>query len=518
MTIFDRYYSFLISIFLIFLFLVVSVQFSFHQNLWVDESTQLSGIRLSLFETYRWLSGMGENPFLVPADRMPILSYVAGYIWSNLFGTDQVVMRWLSIFAVLLGLIFIFYSLLKRTSADVLLATLIFLCLSSNLIITAVEIRAYALFFLLSSVATILYMSIILSCENHKSVEKNFLYLALVLALAINTHFFGVVLACSILGSYLILHFIDNRVYLNKKIALTVIGIIFVAILLVLPQILASIGISKGNAGAAVSSNIISLVRLVYRLVSHMSMGDWLIVPIVATSLVYGSILFSSIKYPKLIKNALLLTLILGGSAAFTAKLVTSGFEPLAAHYNIWMLAVLALLFAFCVADFSAVFRIPILAILALCLAWGPYNLYFSGEKYAHTRFNKIRDQVNVIGAENNIAIIYNEKIALTWFAGLYYFDEKIKQYIKTKDGYVNLRTKKLTPQNNIISSSQVIISAYGKTQYSNDVIAGQVQKKLADDSPVHNIINLNPTSWKVTSGNSYLALESLDLIVYQKI
>jgi hypothetical protein len=98
---FERYASSFAFI-LIVVFTATAIIFSFEQNLWVDESTQLSGLSLSFVEMYLWLGGMMINPFSVPADRMPILSYYLGALWGGIFSFDVLVMRYLSLALVVI--------------------------------------------------------------------------------------------------------------------------------------------------------------------------------------------------------------------------------------------------------------------------------------------------------------------------------------------------------------------------------------------------------------------------------
>ena len=58
------------------LFFVCAVHFALAQNLWIDESTQLSGATLPLGRLFAWLTGTREPSFGVPPDRMPPISYL----------------------------------------------------------------------------------------------------------------------------------------------------------------------------------------------------------------------------------------------------------------------------------------------------------------------------------------------------------------------------------------------------------------------------------------------------------
>src|SRR4051794_10429387 len=74
--------------------LVAAALFLPHQTLWIDETTQLSGLTLSPVEVVRWLMHPATHDFGVPGDRMPFLSYWLGWAWSRLFGLGETSLRW----------------------------------------------------------------------------------------------------------------------------------------------------------------------------------------------------------------------------------------------------------------------------------------------------------------------------------------------------------------------------------------------------------------------------------------
>ena len=70
------------------LFLLLGIHFARAQNLWIDESTQLSGSRLPLATMVGWLTGHGPG-LGVPPDRMPPISYlVDALVWTSGCSTD----------------------------------------------------------------------------------------------------------------------------------------------------------------------------------------------------------------------------------------------------------------------------------------------------------------------------------------------------------------------------------------------------------------------------------------------
>ena len=511
---FDRYVAFL-SMLLLLLFLVAAVLFSYHQNLWVDESTQLSGLSLSVVDMYYWLGGLIENPFPVPSDRMPMLSYLLGALWSSVFGVDVLHMRWLSLSLVLLSLAMLTIYFLKKQQPIVLLSSLVFLCLSSNLLINAVEIRAYALFFALSVFAVLLYVDIVLTLERGGNISTHVMALSLVLMLAINTHFFGLVLSGAMLGAYLLTCFFDRRFTMKVQYIIVVAVCLGIGIACIVLPVIASF---TSQGGSKASTSIIApAVKLIYRLVAHQSMMGVFVLPYIALLLVYGVITVSLVKRLTLVKVSLVLILGLGFGAVFVANIFLSNFDALAPHYNIWMLPVVAILLGFCLADVDSLKVCVVLFILAVCLGWGQYTLAVSGEKYAHTRFDQVEQRVNEYRTQGTMGVLYNQSMAKTWFAGRYVFSDTINQYIATSEGYTDLLTGEPISQSSIEAKNDIVMVVYGKDIYSDYLVSHSASYAVSDDSPVYQQMTLLKPLWQVIDSGAYLAQESADIVVYKK-
>src|SRR5258707_15051574 len=74
---------------LIIAFSIELYAFAHVQDIWVDESTQLSGITLRFSEMLRWLSGIDVARFDVPGDRMPPISYALDWLWLRFSGPSE---------------------------------------------------------------------------------------------------------------------------------------------------------------------------------------------------------------------------------------------------------------------------------------------------------------------------------------------------------------------------------------------------------------------------------------------
>mgnify|MGYP006289719967 CR=1 FL=1 len=128
-------------------FVAAAGVFATVQTIWVDETTQLTGLALDWRERLLWLLGRSDLDSGVPLDRMPPLGYVLGGLWAALFGLTEISMRWFGIVAVAAAAPALFMA--GRRAAGPLggLFCLTFLLLSPNLISQSVAIRAYPLFF-----------------------------------------------------------------------------------------------------------------------------------------------------------------------------------------------------------------------------------------------------------------------------------------------------------------------------------------------------------------------------------
>lgn len=504
---------------LILLFVSFAYFFSTKQNLWVDESTQLSGLSLPAVDLYLWLGGFLENPFLVPGDRMPVLSYWVGKLWIFFTNSEVLTLRWLSTLLVTSGICLLARYLLINKMYITLVASLVFLCLSTNLVVFAVEIRAYALFFLLATISSILFLDTVKAIEKGQETPSKYIYLAITLGLAINTHIFGLLLAGSIIGSYIILALTGKKICISFKLIMTSGAILSLAVIAVAPSIFASVGMTQQEVLPRTGTSVISsAVKLIYRLVSHQSIQEIYFFPIFALLVVYGTIIFSLVKNIRLQKLAILLVLTLGFTVAFLAKLFITGFNPLSISYNIWMFPFFAILFGMSVADLdSQKQQGAVLAVLAVFLVYGQYNLFISGEKYAHTRFSEIESRAVAYSKKQLVAIVYNGNMAKTWFAGVYKLKNDISQFIPMNASYRNLITGENVSKQYIESNYDVVISTYGRNVYSKQLVNLEPQSALSMSSPAYKQIILPKSKWRVEYAQTFNAQESADLILYRK-
>ena len=165
------------------------------QDIWLDESTQLSGISLKFWEMLHWLAGGDPDRLGVPGDRMPPVSYILDWSWLHLRGTSQIGFRLFHSAFVIAGISCLAAVAWRELGRSAMIVSLLFLVLSPKLIQTGVEIRAYPIFFALSCAQTAVFLRLVASPT--KIDLKLLLLFAAICVVATYTHFYGIVSSCA---------------------------------------------------------------------------------------------------------------------------------------------------------------------------------------------------------------------------------------------------------------------------------------------------------------------------------
>ena len=100
------------------IYLMAGYAFAQRQTLWLDETTQLSGIPLGPVGVTQWLAG-APHDFGCPTapDRMPPVSYWVGQIWTYVFGFSELSLRYMGV-ACVAGAIVLVYAAGRRAFGD----------------------------------------------------------------------------------------------------------------------------------------------------------------------------------------------------------------------------------------------------------------------------------------------------------------------------------------------------------------------------------------------------------------
>ncbi len=332
-------------------FAALAFAFALSQAIWVDETTQLSGLTLAFGAQLDWLAG-GENPIPgVPPDRMPPLSYWIGGLWAGVFGLSELSMRVFGIVAMLCGVPAVWLAArdLGRERGGPLLPAIVLalVYLAPGAIVQAGEIRAYPLYFAFSAWAAFAYLRALL----HPGPRAWFLLAVFCLA-AGYTHFFGVVMAGVMWLSLLILRLARGEPVLPVLVGGGATGLLFAGLL---PFVLAAMNLS---AEAAPRPGLAEVardgVRLAVRLWLH---GTHLSSPALMAAALAGLAALTGLALLALRRRegpagiGLLLPLALAFVALPLLRLAIGGFDVLAPHYNLWLVPLFSLFAATALTD-----------------------------------------------------------------------------------------------------------------------------------------------------------------------
>lgn len=426
--------------------------FGRRQELWVDETTQLTGLTLAPGEMTAWLAGVGPGRFSVPDDRMPPLSYWVGWGWSRIWGLSENSMRALSATLVALSVL-----LIMRAARDAwgnaagYLAGLT-LVLSPAIVITGVEIRAYPL--LLLTATSAFYFLLRWSNSVRRSTPDRRAWVGLLLSTvaAAYTHFFGLSLAGGVWLAIAFILFKERRSYSSLLVFTAVVGASTIGLL---PFVRAAFRMST-NGAPGESHVVTDLARLVYRLLGGNPTSAAYPIVLACVLLATMALLAVALTRVRVERYVLPLsvTLIAGIAAATLAQTATSTFVALAPNYNIWMVPPISLLMASALAATGGwqkwVGRVAA-ALMLLGLASASLVLVLHPEVFSHTAADRVA--VRLDGTNLNRVVVVHDGAA-TWgniyFPLRYRFGGRLAQYLSkvNQDGTVTLqRLPNLSPE-----------------------------------------------------------------------
>ena len=324
------------------LFVISAASFLPLQSLWVDETTQLSGIALDPARLLPWLLGHGPD-LGVPPDRMPPGAYLLGMAWASIAGLTEPSLRWMGVACTLIGLLATAAAARRAYGAAAGVGAALFLALSPNVLVFAVEIRAYPAFLMLAGIAM---YSAVRAFQAEPAQRTRWLAVTTaVLIAAAYVHFFGLVFAVA-LGTALLVDALRRRRPLWPLLACA--GVFVLAFAGVVPFVLAAARQSGGGAAGAagVAVDPLAFVKLLYRLYGHPALATSLAMTLVASlgiALAAAVALFA--RGPREpVRVGVAVTAAAGLSIVCAAAFVAHGFATTSPSYNVWLLPVLALL------------------------------------------------------------------------------------------------------------------------------------------------------------------------------
>jgi hypothetical protein len=380
------------------------------QVIWLDEATQLSGLRLDPIRVVRWLAGTESHDFGQFRDRMPPVSYWLGWAWGRAFGADEASMRWFGVACVAMATAMVFLTARRAFGGWAGWASGLLFASSPGIVMIAVEIRAYPLFLLTSAASFYALMRLVEAPEDPADSGRWawLAILSLTLSMAVGTHFFGVVLAGACLGT------IAAHSWRTRRIGglLAVSVLVGLAVLAVVPFVRAAVGITR------VPSRIGAMARLesVYRLLLELSDHPSLMIDrrVEACFFIGLSILIvAAIRSGSAATRAVALTMGagLGAVAAIQLAFGRGSFNACSANYNLWMKPGFCLIAAAGVGSRSRAVRRLAGAAAGLVIATqaiGVVQLACRGDHLAHGPHRAISTMIRELGT-TDLAVLHDD-------------------------------------------------------------------------------------------------------------
>jgi len=315
--------------------------FKKHQSLWVDETTQLSGLTLNPVQVTKWLAGEEGHRFGVPPDRSPPMSYWVGWTWSRVFGLSESTMRWMGVMLIAMATILVFDAGHRAWGIGAATTSGLLFAISPNVVVNAVEIRAYPLLLLISAAGFWCLIGWLIA------ERQQGWWLAGLLAccvIGVFTHFFGLLLA----GSLLTGAFIGGWCA-GKRVRWVLLGgpVVGLAAIGIKPFVDAAFKISGVNS-APTEPGLGELAKFIYRaLHGHPSLGTSIVIAGAASVAFLGLGLLSLLPKQRSTSTAWAIIIALGAGmmVAVVAAFASTTFDGMHPSYNLWRLPGLALLF-----------------------------------------------------------------------------------------------------------------------------------------------------------------------------
>jgi len=423
------------------LFLACAVHFAMAQNLWIDESTQLSGATLPIGRLFAWLTGMREPSFGVPADRMPPISYLIDAACYRSFCVAPFGYRLLHLAFATAGLATAIWTVARRYGAIAGLVTGLMLALSPKLTELGVEVRAYPIFFAITCAQIAMLFRMIEARRLTPGAIGLFLLLGLASAY---THFFGLVSSMALFTGLFV-----ARATTMREAAWIASGAILLALLCagLAPFIMTASAMSGvenvGSGGQAIVAYFLRLVGHAANVVSPIGMVLFLL-PLAGLA-VTGAIRIArgfgdeGIAHRHDPAVALAVALVSGIGVTLLASFVAKGFNPLKPTYSLWVLPVLAtFLGAICAPrGGKAGWTTRIARGLALLMlpgaASGEAMIVRHAGWFVHGPSSAIRAAVGDSPADT--AVVYEGDWGYGFFPTYYYYHQALDQWRIAPDG-----------------------------------------------------------------------------------
>lgn len=422
--------------------------FAAHQSLWVDETTQLAGIRVPLADTFRFLLGHPSPAFAsfeVPADRMPPLSYLVGKAWALAFGASETSLRYLGtlLFAITTALTaasaaFACRSISGQTTRPQLAAWLAGLAMATapSCITLAPEIRAYPLFHFLAAAATLL-----LILKFTAPARWHLPALTAVLIATLYTHYFGVVFTGAVCVALFLGTWHQRQPFRPALICAAIIVLCSLGLIPFLKQAVGMSGVDPTQSAVTAANRPISaLVGLWIRFGAHgatqtVSGLVWAAVAAFTFVAIAAAIRLSITRRTCPAALPLIALIASGLTVISAATLKARGFNPASVAYNVW---VFPPLYASIGAGLTLCTKLAMrrlgLVVAGLWLATTTYTSLFlalRGSLFAHGSTPAIVSEIQPLGADHVTVLHTGQQdggFRVAYYPLRYLYGDRLKQ------------------------------------------------------------------------------------------
>jgi hypothetical protein len=495
------------------------------QSIWVDESTQMSGLEASPIAAAGWLAGGAKYNTWLQNDRMPPLSYWAGWVWSRTFGLAEGPMRWLSITCAVVATGLVVAASCRAWGLASGVCSGLLLGLSPNVLDHALEIRAYALF-LMESAGALGCLVALLSDPPHRA-SRWLLPMTLCAVAAIYTHYFGLVLSGACFLAALVLFPCRGGSTRHVLLAIAITGIACTG---VLPFVLSSLHGSGNESGAA--PKLVFVAQWMYRLYSHPTISLSPLEEGMAALGFAGAAavaLYLAVRDPLGSGAAVLglaIALCAGAVVTLLGLFLLRGMIATKPTYSAWMLPALAMLLS------SGLAKKPgrplwYWSLIGILLLLGTYGAALRervtyGEWFTHAPVRRLTSLINTVGP-SRVAVIYEgNRDPMLYFPIYYSFRDGVKQYVLVGQAGDKLELAPFPPTGIHISLGDVpaeaLIVIRSEDQKSTDLVRQlRYGLKYFSVGPVTQVLNRSER-WKLTDSESYRAFLGVDIHIFERV
>ena len=499
-------------------FLVPTTAFLPQQCIYVDETTQLSGLTLGPVQVMHWLAGERAGRFGVPPDRMPPVSYWVGSVWSGVFGNDETSMRWFGVLCIGLALILVFEAARQMWGLGAGLAAGLLFGLSPNAIVTAVEIRAYPLFVLFAAGGFFCLMRIVSPTANHR--WRWILCMALLSLIAAYTHFFGLLLAGALFLSALLV-----SLFRRANVApIALAGSAVMAAAWGLQPFVAAAFEKSGGNSTPEAPDLKQFVRYIYRgLFGHpaLSVSTAMVLLAVTGAVIAGSIAMWPRRRSASSGYAVFIALVAGMGVAALASFRFSAFDGMQPSYNLWRLPGLALLLGSAVAASSRALRTMAIigcGLLIVSEGFAASQLMLHGTYFAHGPHRQLAALIEELGAAN-VAVVHDGPAAWgnVYFPIRYEFNGEVRQF-SASQAPGEVRQLPVGDEHVDLSGmpAKYLVVVQAREQSWSDV-AQQIHhgNRMLDPGPIAAQLE-HSSNWRLLGHETIVATLAADVRIYQ--